>query len=105
VRPIRNVALWLVAVAITLVSAWWQRTSGSSYPVETEVRLGGTTDLRGVEAATSISRSALAPARERLEAMVNGFPGGECFPAGRGAPGRDWVLTPRLGGFGSRRWW
>ncbi len=40
-RPIRNVALWLVAVAITLVSAWWQRTSGPTYPVATAVTLGG----------------------------------------------------------------
>jgi hypothetical protein len=41
VRLIRNVALWLVAVAITLVSAWWQRTSGPTYPVATGVTLGG----------------------------------------------------------------
>jgi len=42
VRLIRGIALWLVAVAITLASAWWQRTSGPTYPVRTDVSLGGT---------------------------------------------------------------
>jgi len=41
VRRIKGATLWLVAVALTLMSAWWQRTSGPTYPVRAEVTLGG----------------------------------------------------------------
>jgi hypothetical protein len=39
---VKAIALWLVAVLITLASAWWQRTSGPTYPVRAQVTLGGT---------------------------------------------------------------
>jgi hypothetical protein len=39
---VKGIALWLVAVVVTLASAWWQRTSGPTYPVRTDVTLGGT---------------------------------------------------------------
>jgi hypothetical protein len=41
VRLTRGLALWLVAVVLTLASAWWQRTSGPTYPVRADVTLGG----------------------------------------------------------------
>jgi hypothetical protein len=41
VRLIRGIALWLVAVLLTLASAWWQRTSGPTYPLRADVVLGG----------------------------------------------------------------
>jgi hypothetical protein len=40
VRLIKAIALWLLAVVLTLASAWWQRTSGPTYPVRADVVLG-----------------------------------------------------------------
>ncbi len=39
---VRSVLLWVVAVAVTLASAVWQRTSGPTYPVRGTVTVGGT---------------------------------------------------------------
>jgi hypothetical protein len=37
----KRIVLWILAVAITLGSAWWQRTTGPTYPVRGSVSLAG----------------------------------------------------------------
>lgn len=39
----RSVLSWLVALAVTLAFAWWQRVSGPTYPETGVVTLGGST--------------------------------------------------------------
>jgi pimeloyl-ACP methyl ester carboxylesterase len=46
------------------------------------------------------SAAGIPGVRERLEGMVNGFPGGEYFAACRDASDRDWKVTDRLGEIG-----
>lgn len=46
------------------------------------------------------SAAGIPGVRERLEAMVNGFPGGEYLAASRDAPDRGWKVTDRLGEIG-----
>jgi pimeloyl-ACP methyl ester carboxylesterase len=46
------------------------------------------------------SAAGIPGVRERLEGMVNGFPGGEYFAASRDAFDRDWKVTDRLGEIG-----
>ncbi len=38
---LRTLALWLLALLITLASAYWQRKSGPTYPVRGEIELAG----------------------------------------------------------------
>lgn len=37
----KRIGLWLVAVAVTLVAARWQKTTGPTYPVQGSVAVGG----------------------------------------------------------------
>ena len=37
----RPPVLWFLAILITLVSAWWQRTSGPTYPIRGQIEIGG----------------------------------------------------------------
>ena len=37
----RSLVLWIVAIAVTLTAAAWQRRTGPTYPVRGTVSLGG----------------------------------------------------------------
>lgn len=37
----RSPVLWTLAILVTLASAWWQRTSGPTYPIRGQIEVGG----------------------------------------------------------------
>jgi hypothetical protein len=60
----RTGVLWFLAVVITLVSAYWQRTTGPTYPVRGEISLGGD----GVE--YTLARSHGGPTDQPVQVVV-----------------------------------